>query len=69
MPDLDRTQVSIEANLVTDKANKEIDSLEQRMNDLEKPRTIDINAEIDADKVTKALEDKINSLLKQVNKV
>jgi len=69
LPDLDRTQVSIEANLVTDKANKEIDSLEQRMNDLEKPRTIDINAEIDADKVTKALEDKINSLLKQVNKV
>ena len=66
MPNLDNVNVSIEANLETQQAQKEIDSLEQRMNDLERPRRVELDATLNLDQVISAIEKKMVELNRQI---
>ena len=61
--EVDRTQVAIETQIDDSQALKKIDKLEQKLDGLEKPRSLDFNM----DNVLDSLDKQIQSVLKQIN--
>ena len=65
MPDIDRTQVVIETEIDDRKAAKKIDDLEKKLDKLEEPRTIDLNA--DYDRVFSKLQQELASVNQRIS--
>ena len=64
MPDVDRTQVVIETTLDDREADKKIEQLERKLNNLQEAR--DINISFDVDKAIQALQRKIREVNVQI---